>query len=73
MREFIEQLPEEIDLSTYGITIKRAFDEIYDDTDSGLSKFVNTLRLDLGNALRKEISEQNPDLAKLNKEYSFYK
>lgn len=73
LSEFIGWLPDEIDLATDGIRLRRAFDQVYSWTDATLDQFKNELRLDLWNALRKEISKNNPDLAEINKEFSFYK
>ncbi len=55
------------------IIFKRAFDQVLRWTDASLDAFQNQLRVELGNEIRKEISKANPELALLNKEFSFYK
>jgi len=53
--------------------VKKAFDQVLNGTDASLDSFQNSLRVELANKIRSEISKSNPSLAGVNKEFSFYK
>lgn len=57
------------------IMLKRSFDTVFDKTITRdkIAKFQDEVDVKLADTLRAELAKNNPDLAALNKEFSFYK
>lgn len=55
--------------------LKRSFDTVFDKTVTRdkISKFQDEVDVKLADTLRTELAKNNPEFAKLNKEFSFYK
>lgn len=72
----INQLPDTIGWRE-ARTLKQILDKIVYSTKGSIvteeMSYKNILTNNIANTIRKELSQQNPDLAKLNKEFSFYK
>lgn len=54
-------------------TLRQMFDTVYEGNKGVIEKFEDRIKERLGNTLRSELWKENPDLAKLNSEYAFYK
>jgi len=69
-KQFGDKLPPKKQLE-----IRQKYDAVFDKgiTRDKITKFQDDLQLTLADELRAELSKNNPDLAKLNKEFSFYK
>lgn len=76
--DFLQQLE-----SKYGtniptdkqVELRQLYDVVFDKTITRdkITKFQDDLQVKLADALREELAKNNPDLAKLNKEYTFAK
>ena len=55
--------------------LKRSFDTVFDKavTRDKIAKFQDEVDVKLADTLRTELAKNNPELANLNKEFSFYK